>query len=54
MLMLTVLTLFYRVCVCVRARPVISVNATLDITPQIINPEEKICTLPGTSTSVSW
>uniref|UniRef100_A0A8C6LAJ6 Integrin, alpha V n=1 Tax=Nothobranchius furzeri TaxID=105023 RepID=A0A8C6LAJ6_NOTFU len=26
-----------------RARPVISVNATLDITPQIINPEEKTC-----------
>uniref|UniRef100_A0A8C5H7Y9 Integrin alpha-2 domain-containing protein n=1 Tax=Gouania willdenowi TaxID=441366 RepID=A0A8C5H7Y9_GOUWI len=35
-----------------RARPVISVNATLDITPQIINPEEKNCILPGTSTSV--
>ncbi|XP_034549290.1 integrin alpha-V isoform X2 [Notolabrus celidotus] len=36
-----------------RARPVISVNATLDMTPQIINPEEKTCTLPGTSTLVS-
>ncbi|KAM9709891.1 integrin alpha-V [Menidia menidia] len=36
-----------------RARPVISVNATLDITPQIINPEEKTCTIPGTSTTVS-
>ncbi|KAM9346976.1 integrin alpha-V [Symphorus nematophorus] len=36
-----------------RARPVISVNATLDLTPQIVNPEEKTCTLPGTSTSVS-
>ncbi|KAM9850867.1 integrin alpha-V [Aulostomus maculatus] len=36
-----------------RARPVINVNATLDITPQIINPEEKTCTLPGTSTRVS-
>ncbi|XP_069388786.1 integrin alpha-V isoform X2 [Paralichthys olivaceus] len=36
-----------------RARPVISVNATLDITPQIINPEEKTCTLPGSSTLVS-
>ncbi|XP_074550589.1 integrin alpha-V [Halichoeres trimaculatus] len=36
-----------------RARPVISVNATLDMTPQIINPEEKTCTLPGTSTKVS-
>ncbi|KAM6954971.1 integrin alpha-V isoform 1-T1 [Lycodopsis pacificus] len=36
-----------------RARPVISVNATLDMTPQIINPEEKNCTLPGTSTLVS-
>ncbi|XP_056145059.1 integrin alpha-V [Lampris incognitus] len=36
-----------------RARPVISVNATLDITPQILNPEDKKCTLPGTSTSVS-
>ncbi|XP_008303005.1 integrin alpha-V [Stegastes partitus] len=36
-----------------RARPVISVNATLDMTPQIINPEEKSCQLPGTSTPVS-
>ncbi|XP_041663247.1 integrin alpha-V [Cheilinus undulatus] len=36
-----------------RARPVISVNATLDMTPQIINPEEKTCTLTGTSTLVS-
>uniref|UniRef100_A0A8D3CI29 Integrin alpha-2 domain-containing protein n=1 Tax=Scophthalmus maximus TaxID=52904 RepID=A0A8D3CI29_SCOMX len=36
-----------------RARPVISVNATLEMTPQIINPEEKNCTLPGTSTQVS-
>ncbi|XP_029935898.1 integrin alpha-V [Myripristis murdjan] len=36
-----------------RARPVISVNATLDITPQIINPEDKSCTLPGTSTNVA-
>uniref|UniRef100_A0AAY4EP35 Integrin alpha-2 domain-containing protein n=1 Tax=Denticeps clupeoides TaxID=299321 RepID=A0AAY4EP35_9TELE len=32
-----------------RARPVISVNTTLDITPQILNPVEKSCTLPGTS-----
>ncbi|KAM3862235.1 integrin alpha-V [Diretmus argenteus] len=36
-----------------RARPVISVNATLDITPQIINPEDKSCTLPGSNTLVS-
>ncbi|KAM4561834.1 integrin alpha-V [Fundulus diaphanus] len=36
-----------------RARPVISVNVTLDITPQIINPEEKNCTIPGTTTTVS-
>lgn len=36
-----------------RARPVISVNATLDLTPQIINPEEKTCTLPDSSTKVS-
>ncbi|KAM6978134.1 integrin alpha-V [Tautogolabrus adspersus] len=36
-----------------RARPVISVNATLDMTPQIINPEEKTCQLPGTSAPVS-
>uniref|UniRef100_A0A8C2ZK22 Integrin, alpha V n=1 Tax=Cyclopterus lumpus TaxID=8103 RepID=A0A8C2ZK22_CYCLU len=34
------------------ARPVISVNATLDITPQIINLEEKTCELPNTSTLV--
>ncbi|XP_062302533.1 integrin alpha-V [Osmerus eperlanus] len=36
-----------------RARPVISVNATLDISPQILNPEDRSCTLPGTSTRVS-
>ncbi|XP_027878087.1 integrin alpha-V [Xiphophorus couchianus] len=36
-----------------RARPVISVNATLDISPQIINPEEKNCTIPQTNTKVS-
>ncbi|XP_030236518.1 integrin alpha-V isoform X1 [Gadus morhua] len=36
-----------------RARPVIGVNATLDITPQILNAEEKSCILPGTSTKVS-
>uniref|UniRef100_A0AAY4EN05 Integrin alpha-2 domain-containing protein n=1 Tax=Denticeps clupeoides TaxID=299321 RepID=A0AAY4EN05_9TELE len=36
-----------------RARPVISVNTTLDITPQILNPVEKSCTLPGTSSLVS-
>lgn len=36
-----------------RSRPVIRVNATIDMTPTIINPEEKTCTLPGTSTSVS-
>ncbi|XP_064183360.1 integrin alpha-V [Anguilla rostrata] len=36
-----------------RARPVIGVNATLDISPQILNPEDKTCTLPGTATTVS-
>ncbi|KAK6485039.1 integrin alpha-V-like [Huso huso] len=36
-----------------RARPVISVNATLDITPPILNPDEKKCTLPGSSVTVS-
>lgn len=36
-----------------RARPVISVNATLDMTPQIINPEDKSCTLLETGTKVS-
>uniref|UniRef100_A0A673KWL4 Uncharacterized protein n=1 Tax=Sinocyclocheilus rhinocerous TaxID=307959 RepID=A0A673KWL4_9TELE len=36
-----------------RARPVISVNTTLDISPQILNPEDKSCTLPGTTTTVS-
>uniref|UniRef100_A0A8C1YGD7 Integrin, alpha V n=1 Tax=Cyprinus carpio TaxID=7962 RepID=A0A8C1YGD7_CYPCA len=35
------------------ARPVISVNTTLDISPQILNPEDKSCTLPGTTTKVS-
>ncbi|XP_068185477.1 integrin alpha-V isoform X1 [Antennarius striatus] len=36
-----------------RARPVVSVNATLDVSPQIVNPEERSCTLPGSSTLVS-
>ncbi|KAJ0070585.1 hypothetical protein NL108_016451 [Boleophthalmus pectinirostris] len=36
-----------------RARPVISVNGTLDLNPQIINPEEKTCVIPDTGTSVS-
>ncbi|XP_037395176.1 integrin alpha-V [Pygocentrus nattereri] len=36
-----------------RARPVISVNATLDISPQILSPEEKKCLLPRTDTMVS-
>ncbi|MCI4378810.1 hypothetical protein PGIGA_G00220550, partial [Pangasianodon gigas] len=36
-----------------RARPVISVNSTLDVTPQILSLEDKRCTLPGTSTTVS-
>ncbi|KAK3569132.1 hypothetical protein QTP86_024487 [Hemibagrus guttatus] len=36
-----------------RARPVISVNSTLDITPQILSLEDKRCTLPGSSTTVS-
>ncbi|CAN9498449.1 unnamed protein product [Ophioblennius macclurei] len=34
-----------------RARPVIIVNATLDITPQIINPDEKKCDLDGSKVS---
>ncbi|KAM6956636.1 integrin alpha-V-like [Aplochiton taeniatus] len=36
-----------------RSRPVVRVNATLDISPQIINREEKSCTLPGTGAAVS-
>lgn len=36
-----------------RSRPVISVNATLDLTPQIINSEEKSCTIPKTGIAVS-
>ncbi|CAB1346903.1 unnamed protein product, partial [Coregonus sp. 'balchen'] len=36
-----------------RARPVISVNATLDISPQILNPEERTCKLPDADTQVS-
>ncbi|XP_077392535.1 integrin alpha-V [Festucalex cinctus] len=36
-----------------RARPVISVNATLDVSPQIINPDDKSCILPGSGASVS-
>uniref|UniRef100_A0A8C2F5F1 Integrin, alpha V n=1 Tax=Cyprinus carpio TaxID=7962 RepID=A0A8C2F5F1_CYPCA len=37
-----------------RARPVISVNTTLDISPQILNPEDKSCTLPAVSTKHTW
>nr|XP_006636633.2 PREDICTED: integrin alpha-V isoform X1 [Lepisosteus oculatus] len=36
-----------------RARPVISVNATLDINPLIVNPEDKSCLLPDSSKKVS-
>ncbi|XP_028662060.2 integrin alpha-V [Erpetoichthys calabaricus] len=36
-----------------RARPVINVNATLDITPSVVNPDDKQCKLPGTSAAVS-
>ncbi|XP_064167690.1 integrin alpha-V-like [Anguilla rostrata] len=36
-----------------RARPVVSVNTTLDISPQVLNPEEKSCPLFGTSNTVS-
>uniref|UniRef100_A0A674B4I5 Integrin, alpha V n=1 Tax=Salmo trutta TaxID=8032 RepID=A0A674B4I5_SALTR len=36
-----------------RARPVISVNTTLDISPQILNPEERSCKLPDSDTKVS-
>uniref|UniRef100_A0A674B4Q8 Integrin, alpha V n=1 Tax=Salmo trutta TaxID=8032 RepID=A0A674B4Q8_SALTR len=35
------------------ARPVISVNTTLDISPQILNPEERSCKLPDSDTKVS-
>lgn len=37
-----------------RARPVISVNAGLEVNPTILNPEEKICELPDTGVKVSW
>uniref|UniRef100_A0A452J0E2 Uncharacterized protein n=1 Tax=Gopherus agassizii TaxID=38772 RepID=A0A452J0E2_9SAUR len=36
-----------------RARPVISVNAGLEVNPTILNPEEKICELPDTRVKVS-
>ncbi|XP_077472881.1 integrin alpha-V isoform X2 [Stigmatopora argus] len=36
-----------------RARPVIGVEATLDVEPQIVNPEEKNCVLPGSGAAVS-
>uniref|UniRef100_A0A3Q2CKM6 Integrin, alpha V n=1 Tax=Cyprinodon variegatus TaxID=28743 RepID=A0A3Q2CKM6_CYPVA len=45
--------LAFSVFLCIRARPVINVNATIEITPSIINSEEKSCTIPGTSTAVS-
>uniref|UniRef100_H2ZSZ2 Integrin subunit alpha V n=1 Tax=Latimeria chalumnae TaxID=7897 RepID=H2ZSZ2_LATCH len=36
-----------------RARPVINVNATLEVKPSIVNPDDKTCVLPGTGISVS-
>uniref|UniRef100_A0A8C8RVS5 Integrin alpha-V n=1 Tax=Pelusios castaneus TaxID=367368 RepID=A0A8C8RVS5_9SAUR len=36
-----------------RARPVISVNAGLEVNPTILNPEEKNCELPDTGVKVS-
>ncbi|XP_046903287.1 integrin alpha-V [Hypomesus transpacificus] len=36
-----------------RARPVIGVNATLDISPLVLNPEDRSCILPDTKTPVS-
>ncbi|XP_018584509.2 integrin alpha-V [Scleropages formosus] len=36
-----------------RARPVVSVNTTLEVNPQMLNPEDKSCKLPGSSTPVS-
>uniref|UniRef100_A0A8C9T1N3 Integrin, alpha V n=1 Tax=Scleropages formosus TaxID=113540 RepID=A0A8C9T1N3_SCLFO len=35
------------------ARPVVSVNTTLEVNPQMLNPEDKSCKLPGSSTPVS-
>uniref|UniRef100_A0AAY4EMB6 Integrin alpha-2 domain-containing protein n=1 Tax=Denticeps clupeoides TaxID=299321 RepID=A0AAY4EMB6_9TELE len=37
-----------------RARPIISINVTLDLTPQILSPKDMSCTLPLTSNKVSW
>ncbi|KAL4635494.1 integrin alpha-V-like [Arapaima gigas] len=36
-----------------RSRPVISVNATLDVNPSVLNPNLKKCTLPGTTNEIS-
>uniref|UniRef100_A0A8C9W7D8 Integrin, alpha V n=1 Tax=Scleropages formosus TaxID=113540 RepID=A0A8C9W7D8_SCLFO len=36
-----------------RSRPVISVNATLDVIPAMLNPDQKSCTLPGSTEAVS-
>ncbi|XP_028818193.1 integrin alpha-V-like isoform X2 [Denticeps clupeoides] len=36
-----------------RARPIISINVTLDLTPQILSPKDMSCTLPLTSNKVS-
>ncbi|XP_043931058.1 integrin alpha-V [Protopterus annectens] len=36
-----------------RARPVINVESELDVTPSVLNPEEKTCDLPDTGRKVS-
>ncbi|TKC37631.1 hypothetical protein EI555_012523, partial [Monodon monoceros] len=37
-----------------RARPVITVNAGLEVYPSILNQDNKTCPLPGTDLKVSW
>lgn len=37
-----------------RARPVVTVDAQLILTPKILNPENKTCLMPGSNVMVPW
>lgn len=37
-----------------RARPVVTVDAQLILTPKILNPENKTCLMPTSNTMVPW
>lgn len=43
------------ICLCVcRSRAVVSVEATMTLTPKILNPDDRQCLLPQTNLMVTW